>query len=238
MTAISQQQKKFTSGNPLSVYKEYALGDRANWLDFFYYEFTQTLLANCAGLIGFAGRTFTYPYLFQACGKRPAFGRGVILRGGKYITLGHKVLVDDYAVLDARGEQSSIVLGDQVSLGRGSALVAKDAQINIANGVNIGTGCRIASQSKISIGESTLIAAYAYVGPGNHQHGDQSQSLIERPMQIKGGVEIGKNVWIGARATIMDGVKIGDGAVIGAHAYVNIDVPAGRTAVGTPARLL
>jgi serine O-acetyltransferase len=50
--------------------------------------------------------------------------------------------------------------------------------------------------------------------------------------------EIGGHVDIGAGAKILGQVVLGDHAVIGANAVVLIDVPAGRTAVGIPARLV
>jgi serine O-acetyltransferase len=50
--------------------------------------------------------------------------------------------------------------------------------------------------------------------------------------------EIGDNVYIGAGARILGGIGIGDGAVIGANAVVIHDVPAGKTAVGIPARVV
>ena len=57
-------------------------------------------------------------------------------------------------------------------------------------------------------------------------------------MELKGGTHVGKNVWIGARSTILDGITIGDGAVIAAHSFVNKDVPAGATVAGVPAKAL
>ncbi|MNL86126.1 Galactoside O-acetyltransferase [compost metagenome] len=50
-------------------------------------------------------------------------------------------------------------------------------------------------------------------------------------------VSIGRNAWIGAGAIILPGVTVGDDAIIGAGSIVTRDVPAGRTAVGNPARL-
>ena len=41
-----------------------------------------------------------------------------------------------------------------------------------------------------------------------------------------------------AGAKVIGPLKIGDHAIIGANAVVLIDVPAGATAVGVPARLL
>ena len=57
-------------------------------------------------------------------------------------------------------------------------------------------------------------------------------------MENKGGVEIGSNVWIGARVTILDGVKIGDNAIIGAHSLVKENVMPNTTVVGAPARVV
>ncbi len=76
------------------------------------------------------------------------------------------------------------------------------------------------------------------IGPGNHRRGDDGRALIESGMEIKGGVRVGKNVWIGARSTIMDGVSIGDNAIIGAHSFVKEDVPAGCIVAGVPARIV
>ena len=49
-------------------------------------------------------------------------------------------------------------------------------------------------------------------------------------------IHIGKNVWIGANATILPGVSIGDGAIIAAGAVVSKDVPENSVVGGVPAR--
>lgn len=53
-----------------------------------------------------------------------------------------------------------------------------------------------------------------------------------------GRVEIGNDVWIGARSVIRDGVSIGDGAVIGAGAVVVKNVPPYAIVGGVPARII
>ncbi|WP_281278328.1 CatB-related O-acetyltransferase [Thalassotalea litorea] len=50
-------------------------------------------------------------------------------------------------------------------------------------------------------------------------------------------VTIGNDVWIGARAIILDGVKIGDGAIIAANAVVTKDVPPYAIVTGVPAKI-
>lgn len=54
----------------------------------------------------------------------------------------------------------------------------------------------------------------------------------------RGVPSIGGHVDIGAGAKILGPITIGDHATIGANAVVLIDVPAGTTAVGIPARIL
>ena len=54
----------------------------------------------------------------------------------------------------------------------------------------------------------------------------------------KGNIDIGNDVWIGAKSTIMSGVKIGDDAVIGARTMVTKDVPPYSIVVGNPGRII
>lgn len=238
--AMTPQQALLTEerGSALAIYKDIAVGKRTSLAAWVYYEFCTTVLSGLPGLLGFGTRAVAYPALFAACGPKPAIGRGVLLRNPGSISIGKKLLLDDYAVLDARGEDASICVGDFVSIGRFTTIAAKNAQIMLGRGCNLGSYCRIASQSKIEIGESALIAAYCYIGPGNHQSADAETPLISREMEIKGGVKIGAHAWIGARSTILDGVTIGDGAIVGAHSLVLSDVPAGAVAVGSPARII
>ena len=51
-------------------------------------------------------------------------------------------------------------------------------------------------------------------------------------------VVIGNDVWIGARATILQGVTIGDGAIIAAGAVVTKDVPPYAIVGGIPAHII
>ena len=235
-TAVSAQQEKFAKSG-LAAYREFVVGNSSlpYWLG---YEVSQLLLANLSGLPGFALRSVVYPWLFKSCGSRPAIGRGVQIRNPAQIEIGNKILVDDYAVLDVRGDQASITLGDLVSIGRFTTVTAKFGRVSLAAGANVGSYCRIATQSKVEIGESVLVAAYCYIGPGNHQQGNEETPLIKRAMEIKGGVKIGAHAWIGTRATILDGVTIGERAIVGAHSLVVEDVPAGATVAGTPARII
>ena len=237
--AMTPQQAKLsdTQQSALMIYRELVSAGTSlpAWL---WYEFLLTLIGPLPGVAGLGLRSMLYPSLFKRCGRRPAIGRGVAIRNPQWIELGSGFMADDFSVLDAHGKGAGIEIGDYVSIGRFSTLAAKEGRIKLGPGVNIGSYCRIATQSLVELGESVLVAAYVYIGPGNHQQGDESVPLISREMDIKGGVRIGAHSWIGTRATILDGVTIGERAVIGAHSLVRDDVPSGAVVAGTPAKII
>lgn len=237
--AMTPQQAAFSDvrKSGVAAYRELAVGS-AGWGRLIVNELVQGACGWIPGLIGYAARAVFYPVLFKRCGKRPAIGRGGLLRVPGQITLGSGVLIDDYVTLDVRGEQSAIEVGDRVSIGRFTTVAAKFGSVTLASGVNIGSYCRVATNSKIAIGESALVGAYCYIGPGNHTEGEGEEPLISQPMDIRGGVVIGDHAWLGARVTVLDGVTIGRHAIIGAHSLVTSDVPDWGVAVGTPARVI
>ena len=51
-------------------------------------------------------------------------------------------------------------------------------------------------------------------------------------------IEIGNDVWVGARAMVLDGVKVGDGAIIAANSVVTKDVPPYSVVGGVPAKII
>lgn len=237
--AMTEQQAHFSdsSQSGLRLYRELVTG-QSSLLHFLGYEISTTLLSNLPGLLGLGARAYIYPLLFGSAGRRPAIGKGVSIRRPLQINLGNKVLLDDYAVLDVRGAEGSLNIGSHVSIGRFSTLAAKHGKISLADGVNVGSYCRIATQSNLEIDKSTLIAAYCYIGPGNHQSGDSSIPLIAREMEQRGGVKIGANCWLGSHVTVLDGVTVGAESIIGAHSLVKDDIPPRSIAFGVPAKVV
>ena len=77
----------------------------------------------------------------------------------------------------------------------------------------------------------------------DNSHGNVTvENLIlppaNREVLSKGKVKIGKNVWIGDKASIMPGVKIGDGVIVGANSVVTKDIPSYCLVAGNPARII
>jgi len=236
---MTPQQREFsdTKRSGLSVYRRLVVGERGVGA-LILHELAQLFVSNLPGLVGLGARSKVMPLLLKKCGRRPAIGRSVTFRIPQQVELGDGVLVDDFAALDVRGAKGEIAIGDRVSIGRFSTIAAKGGGIHLKSGVNVGSYCRIATNSNVTVGESVLIGAYCYIGPGNHTEGENEKPLIEQPMDIRGGVQIGNHAWLGTGVTVLDGVKIGHHAIIGAHSLVTSDVPDWGVAVGTPARVI
>ena len=100
----------------------------------------------------------------------------------------------------------------------------------------IGKFCMIASGvSFIMNGANHLtraISSYPFAIFGN----DWGGAMQGKPYPSKGDTEVGNDVWIGHKATILAGVKIGDGAIIAAHSIVTKDVEPYTVVGGNPAK--
>ena len=107
--------------------------------------------------------------------------------------------------------------GDELIIGK-FCMIASDVQF-IMNGANHLT---------------EAISAYPFAVFGEGWEG----AMQDKAYPFKGNIEIGNDVWLGYRATIMAGVKIGDGAIVGSHAVVTKDVPPYAIVGGNPAKII
>lgn len=103
--------------------------------------------------------------------------------------------------------------------------------ITVGKNVFINEGCCFQDQGGIEIGDDCLIGQQVVIATLNHDlTPSKRKDMLPKP------VKIGKNVWVGAHATILPGVTVGDNAVIAAGAVVNKDVAQGTVVAGVPAR--
>lgn len=105
--------------------------------------------------------------------------------------------------------------------------------IHIGKNVFINSGCHFQDQGGITIGDGTLIGHCVVLATINHDLDPEN-----RANEHVKPIVIGRNVWIGAHATITQAVTIGDGAIIAAGAVVTKDVPAGVMVGGVPAKII
>lgn len=105
--------------------------------------------------------------------------------------------------------------------------------IHFGKNVFINAGCKFQDQGGIYIGDGALIGHNVVMATLNH-----AEDPSDRGYLIPGAITLGKDVWVGANATILAGVTIGDGAIIAAGAVVTKDVPENTIVGGVPAKII
>lgn len=103
--------------------------------------------------------------------------------------------------------------------------------VKIGKNVVVMPGCLMMAAGGITIEDGAMIAANVQLISNNHD-------LYERQIITCKPVHIGKNVWIGAGATILPGVTVGDNAVVGAASVVTKDVAPDTIVAGNPAKFI
>jgi len=226
-------------GGGLRAYQDLVLGSRS-WSFLLKYELIMLLAQNTPGALGLWLRKKLYPKLLGGCGPGCLFGRGVTLRHPGKIFLGPGVVIDDGAMLDAKGQGNrGLVLGQGVYVGRNSIVYTKGGDIELAPGVNVSHNCELFSSNRLSVGPGTFIAAYSYLLSGGEYEVDTEVPLAEQPgTKSRGETRVGANVWIAAHVVVADGSRIGDHAVVAAGAVVRGDIPPAHLAAGVPARVV
>jgi maltose O-acetyltransferase len=91
------------------------------------------------------------------------------------------------------------------------------APIAIGDGASIGPECMFITQSH-------------RIGPTQELRTDRSAGTT-----VLGPIEVGQNVWLGARVLVLPGVTIGDGSVVAAGAVVTEDCAPNGLYAGVPA---
>jgi acetyltransferase-like isoleucine patch superfamily enzyme len=128
---------------------------------------------------------------------------------------GNSIGVFQPVIITAWGRAAEVVIGDDVGM----------------------SGCSITAENRITIGNRVLVGAGALIiDTDAHPLTPEGRNANEPARSSP--IEIGDDVFIGARAIILKGVKIGSGAVIGAGAVVTKDIPSRSVAVGNPAKVV
>lgn len=223
----------------MKKYQELFIGS-ASLLDLIRYELATVILQPFPGALGIFLRSKIYPALLQRCGRNVLFGRNVTLRVTERIELGNQILIDDNAVLDAKGdpENSFIRCGDETEISRNAILACKgQGSITLGNFVSIGRNALLSARTALRIGDNCSIGPYACVLASGHDWSDPDSPILLQDRDV-GEIVIEENVWVGAHVTVMDGVTIGANSVIGVGSVVTHDIPPYRIAAGSPARVV
>ena len=218
-------------------YQDLVVGSRG-FFRLIHFELVMLLSSWVPGALGLLLRKLFYPTLLGSCGRGVVFGLGVALRHPHKIHIGQGTVIDDNVLLDAKGvANQGIRVGEGGFIGRNSILSCKDGDIVLGNHINMGFNCEVFSSSRVYVGDYGLFAAYTYVVGGGHDHSDVGAMIIDQARPSK-GVTIGRNVWLGAGAKVLDGVTLGSNVVVGAGAVVTESLPDSVIAAGIPAKII
>ncbi|MEU5741260.1 DapH/DapD/GlmU-related protein [Streptomyces tendae] len=114
--------------------------------------------------------------------------------------------------------------------------VYTDHGVNIRVGRNVfvNQGCRFNDVGGIEIDDDVMLGpAVSLITSGHPLDPARRRSGI-----TSAPIRIGRNVWIGASAVVLQGVTIGADAVVAAGAVVTRDVPARSVVAGVPATVI
>ena len=164
--------------------------------------------------------------LFKSCDSTVRFESIGQIEGFKYISIGSNTSFQRDIYLTAWDQYGNQEFTPEIIIGSDCA---------------IGAWNHITCTNKIVIGSELLTGKWVTISDNSHGATDY-ESLqtppAKRNIYSKGSIIIGKNVWIGDKATILAGVTIGDGAVIAANSVVTKDIPPFSVVVGSPARII
>ncbi len=105
--------------------------------------------------------------------------------------------------------------------------------IEIGDAVTVNYGTSISASTRVRIGNRVKIGPYCVL----------SDTDLPLPLAAEGAdgarpIEIGDDVWLAGRVTVLPGVRVGRGAVVAAGSVVTSDIPDGAIASGAPAKVL
>ena len=157
------------------------------------------------------------------------------------IFLGNRVFIAENTRIDPESFRGEIRLENDANISRGCILRAGyrldgPCKIHLHEGVYVGDRSFLYGVGGIEIGRFSTLAYNVGLISGNHSYNDPSIPIrFQTPKLAK--IEIGKNVWLGARVIVLAGVKIGNGSVIMAGSVVTKDVPPHSLVAGIPAKV-
>lgn len=143
-------------------------------------------------------------------------GRPTYVHNFRRIFIGNRVRIYPNSRLEVHGENSKLIIEDNVGIGQN---------------VHITTG------DTLIIGKSSTILANVFITNIDHDYTEINKPILEQKMIIK-KTEIGENCFIGIGAAIQAGTILGKQCVVGANSVVKGEFPDYCVIVGSPARIV
>jgi acetyltransferase-like isoleucine patch superfamily enzyme len=128
---------------------------------------------------------------------------------------------------------TTLVIGRDVRFYSGFHLYMEEgSSLEIGDRNVFNVNCWIGVVNRLTIGSDNLFAPLVTITDGNHNFGPGAP-FWQQGFEPR-DVSLGSNVWIGAKATVIN--SVGNDSVVGANAVVSRPVPNNTLAMGMPAR--
>lgn len=189
--------------------------------------------------------------LLMALGWRAWWGRAEVRADvAPDLRLGRGVRVTVEA-----GTANRLRIGPRARIGARTRIELRGGRIDAGPGLDLREGCRatvaghlrfegpvlaqpftsIHCDESVEVGAGAGLGEFVTVIDSTHSRTGPHEWWLDNLRTAP--VSIGRDAWIGAKATVGRGVTVGDRAVIAANSLVVVDVPPGRLASGVPAEV-
>lgn len=150
------------------------------------------------------------------------------------IQIGKNATIERNVTISTSGG-GKIVIGDNCVLYQHCFLLTWGGDIRIGNNFSLNAFSTIYGQGGLSIGDYVMIAGNTTIIPANHGF-DRIDIPMRSQQQVKKGITIEDDVWIGSGVRVLDGVTLRKGSVIGAGAVVTKSTEPYSINTGVPCR--
>ncbi|MGB7480508.1 MAG: UDP-3-O-(3-hydroxymyristoyl)glucosamine N-acyltransferase [Burkholderiaceae bacterium] len=175
------------------------------------------------------------------------FGRNVVIGNAVHIGAGTRiynnvVIADGVRIGRDCVIKSSTVIGEEGFgferdeagvpiriLHLGSVVIGDNVELGSLNTVCRGTLNDTIIENNVKTDDHVHIAHNCVIREG---------ALLTACVELSGGVEVGRNAWLGPNSSVIQKAKIGESGFVGIGAVVTRDVEPGVTVAGNPARNL
>ncbi len=167
-------------------------------------------------------------------------GNDVVIGNDNSFLIGEYLKIDDNSIFGHKND----ITGLSCSFGE---------YLFLDSNVVVGHGGKLSYNSRLTVGKHCMICAYVKlninypitigddVGIGEYvdvwTHGSFPPVLKGFPAQF-GEVNIGSNVWLPAKSTVLANTIIGNNVVIGVNTLINKNLPDGCLAAGIPVKII
>lgn len=163
-----------------------------------------------------------YRRVLRSFGAGSTLRRPILVRGGRWISIGARTLVRDGARLEAIHRPGQ-----------------PEPRLSIGNRVLIEQNAHIVCSSEVTIEDDVAIAAGCSIVDTTHPvPGSTDENVGFSILAGTSAVRIGAGSMLGVGVVVLADVTIGRNCLIGANSVVTRNIPDGSVAVGSPARVV